>query len=138
MLSRNRRSLLVRSIFTSLIIMLSFGTANAVDYKLSERSKHEFKIFIELVDDASERKNLTDTLLLMTPFLNLLEKPDLTTVFQISTTDWNLLRSASQGMSVHLRSQLRSFCQLEAIKQSSSPVDFKFWNNLADQFKNPN
>ena len=101
---------------------------------LSARTIAEFKRFKDHLADANDRQRVANALLAISPFSTLLGKPDLPALVSIAQTEWAALGTAAQGFSAHLRSQLKTFCDLEAVAQSNSPPDFRFWRALSKQF----
>jgi hypothetical protein len=115
-------------------LLLSTASVFAKPYKLSERTVRELKVFRALQGDMADMQKLGNILISIAPFRSLLDGADPADAFEISQESWALFDKALQGLSVHYRSQLRQFCELEALSQHKSRDDFQFWRNLAKQF----
>lgn len=109
--------------------------AEGREYKLSKRSVEELKKLNEHVKDAEARLKFGNAVLLIAPFQKLLSGPSADTVVDIGTTDWTVYGTASQGLAVHFRTQLKQFCEFEALKQRKSKDDYQFWLQLSRQFQ---
>ncbi|KTF14852.1 hypothetical protein ATS75_12160 [Pseudoalteromonas sp. H105] len=57
-----------------------------------------------------------------------------TTPLVIATSECEPVTTASSGLSTHYNQQLKIFAQFEALKQNSSPIDYRLWRKLADKF----
>lgn len=123
------------AVFTFLFLSFFLPSAYSEEVKLSPRSIQKLKELKELVSDTEELQKLANTLLVASAFTVLLDKPDPTSIYQISTTDWGLISTAAQGLAINTRADLRTYCALEALAQDSSPPDREFWRHMADSFK---
>ena len=122
----------------AVIVLFSFliipNTANAKQYKLSERSIKKFKKFTEHVSDAQERMKFANAVLAIVPFTKLLDGADPLDTIEISTQDWDLFLMASKGLTNHFRNELKKYCEYEALAQKNSSHDYRFWLSLRKQF----
>ncbi len=106
----------------------------AETYKLSERTNQQLKLLNTHISDANQRLILANALIAISPFQVLLGKPEPGSILQITLTNWTELGQASLGLNSHFRSELKKFCQLEALKQHNSPDDRKFWIEMSKSF----
>ncbi len=124
-------------IFLAVSLCVFASITNAENFKLSQRTTEKFQEFKGLVNDANERQKVVNAILLIAPFKVLLDKPDPSSLYEIKTTDWDLIATASQGFASDTRQQLKQWCELEALSQQNSAPDFKFWVTLSKQFLPP-
>ncbi|AXS39936.1 hypothetical protein D1F64_07540 [Breoghania sp. L-A4] len=108
--------------------------ARAEPYTLSERTASEFRVFKEIQGDMADMQALANVLVAIAPFRSLLDGAGITDPFEITAEPWDVFGTAVQGLSSHYRQQLRTFCELEALKQHKSKDDFRFWRNLSKTF----
>ena len=127
------RSFLITIVMVSMLIIYNSGDAR--EYKLSERTIRRFKEFRELQADMQQIQTIGTILITIAPFRGLLDGLDPIDIIEISQEPWELIGTAAKGLSSNYKSQLRFFCQSEALSQHKSRDDFEFWLNLEKQFQ---
>ncbi|HEY7810945.1 MAG TPA: hypothetical protein VIA98_11245 [Allosphingosinicella sp.] len=114
--------------------LLATPPAAAEKVQLSKRTAEKYRELKEHVTDANQRIVISNVILGFVPFVPLLGGADSVTTIEIATTDYASLGEASANINSIFRSQLKQFCQLEALSQHDSPADYRFWLDLADSF----
>lgn len=131
----NLKRITIPNIVFMTFLLTFFGVSHAEKYQMSERTVREFKEFSELHAGMQEMQRIGNIIMAIAPFRSLLDGLDPTDAIEIQQESWGLLESASRGLSSHYKSQLRTFCELEALSQRKSYYDYKFWVNLSKQFR---
>lgn len=101
-----------------------------IEHTLSPRSTRALLELRGLIQHAEVLNALTA----LAPFATLMGNPAQATL-EISNTDWALWGRAVVGMPNWQRRHLYNFCSFEAVSQSTSRNDYRFWKRMAESFK---
>lgn len=104
------------------------------EYRLSHRTRTKLEELRQIQSDMAEMQTLANVLMAVAPFRGILDGFGFTDPIEILTSEFDLVGSASSGLSSHFRAQLKFFCQSEGVSSQNSEGERRFWQRLSQEF----